>query len=125
MANRRDHYRGETAKSSFSCDDQLCCTQASQGECVVGEGYPPVDVSSFPPTRPRFRGCQWEGEDSRGKELEFGLSGLFRSSFGRPCHLVQDGGSCGRRRGVAKPWVALVKRHTRVATDRVVSGVVD
>ena len=29
------------------CDDQLCCTQASQCECVAGEGYPPVDVSSF------------------------------------------------------------------------------
>ena len=44
-------------------DDQLCCTQASQGEyeprpvrakastsqgeCVAGEGYHPADVSSF------------------------------------------------------------------------------
>ena len=39
--------------------------------------------------------------------------------------MLQDGGSCGRRRGVAKPWIALVKRRTRVATDRVVSGVVE
>ena len=62
-------------------------------------------------------------KSSRSKELESGLNGLFRSSLGRPCRLVQDGGSCGRRRIVAKPWIALVKQRTRVATDGIVSGV--
>ena len=29
-------------------DDQLCCTQASQGECVAGEGYhPAVEFNLF------------------------------------------------------------------------------
>ena len=37
----------ERLRGIISPDDQLCCTQASQGERVAGEGYHPVDVSSF------------------------------------------------------------------------------
>ena len=50
-------------------------------------------------------------------------AGLSQSSYGWTCRLVQDGGPCGGRRGVAKAWIALVKRRTRVATDGVVSSV--
>ena len=108
----------------FSPDDQLCCRQAPRRVCCR-RGYHPADASSFQPTHPGLGGGQSEGEGSPGEKLEFGLIGLFRSSAGRPCRLILDGRSFGTRRGVAKPWVALDKRRTRVATERVVSDVVE
>ena len=37
----------EKPPDPISLDDQLCSAQASQGECVAGEGCHPVDLSSF------------------------------------------------------------------------------
>ena len=67
LANHRDPSRREATRAQLtwpiteilleerllrtvgliSPDDQLCCTQASQGDCVAGEGYHPADVPSF------------------------------------------------------------------------------
>ena len=67
LANHRDPSRREATRAQLtwpiteilleerllrtvgliSPDDQLCCTQASQGDCVAGEGYHPADVSCF------------------------------------------------------------------------------
>ena len=42
----RDPSRGEATTGLISPDDQFCCTQASQGECVAQGYHPPADVSS-------------------------------------------------------------------------------
>ena len=62
------------------------------------------------------------GEGSRGKELEFVFCWFISiERYVGLDVLVQGSRSCVRRRGVAKPWIALVERRTRVATDGVES----